>query len=493
MQPVKETRDRGSVMLMSLVIVLLFFGMSLAFMTLAKEGERDVRAKISTCKALYLAESGVSSTIHELLAKVDADHDGLGNLTGDLAGGSFQVTAVPQADEQYDLISVGSYDGFKATVRVTAVPSFTAVSPMGAIGLSGVLPDDEVEHFAEEIAQNQVTVDGGTHPAFTIEDQRAYDDFIRGTEALMNSISHYIIPGMYTGYPTVPLRLGQGTVDMPILKVDDPEIKSELIESLRAQLYDAVINKTVPAANRTFTGYQVLNADVTWGKQGSPEITVVKGDMRVNDGRNVVGNGTLVILGRLSMEHRSSLKWNGDIYVLGDSTSGANDAWLRNDGARIDVNGNLLIVETGGGAAELSHSNDTFHHDIPDIHTIVNGVLMVAHGAYGEVARIDTTDGTLQVNGLLLMNGEKVSIEHLPGANLIVNGSIQTGLVNGVRNAGFFRLKMLGEAHVTYNDDLLVNSLRNLGKVVNMNIDDEVLKKKLLGYTQRAWRTQRSY
>jgi hypothetical protein len=65
--------------------------------------------------------------------------------------------------------------------------------------------------------------------------------------------------------------------------------------------------------------------------------------------------------------------------------------------------------------------------------------------------------------------------------------------VNGVRNAGFFRLKMLGEAHVTYNDDLLVNSLRNLGKIVNMNIDDTVLKKKLLGYTQRAWRTERSY
>jgi hypothetical protein len=486
-----DMRNRGSVLIFALLLVILFFGMALALMNLGIETERDVRAEAFTRKALALAESGVNATIHEIIQGVDAGGDGLGNVTRSLERGGYQVTATPR-DNEFDLVAVGSYDDYRSTVEVTLVPTFKAISPVGAIGLSGILPPPDAEDFTQQIAQGEVTIDGGNHPAITVQDPGAYGRLLYNTEVLMNSISHYIVPGMFTGQPTVPIRCGDGTVEMPYQQVDEPSINAELLESLRTELYDAVMTRMVPAATRTLRGIRTLEEDVTWGTVAAPEITVVRDDLHIGMGYNVTGSGSLVILGRLNMEHRSSLRWDGDVYVLGDETSGANNSWLRNDGARVDVNGNLLLIETDHSAAELSHvPHEAEHRDIPDIHTTVNGTLMVAHGPYGEIARITTPCGTLTVNGLLAMNGERISIEHLPDAHLVVNGSIQAGLLNGTRSLSSFRLKLIGPSHITYNEELLNKALQGLGRIVDVNLDVSA-RKKLLGYAQRGWRTRPS-
>ena len=93
--------------------------------------------------------------------------------------------------------------------------------------------------------------------------------------------------------------------------------------------------------------------------------------------------------------------------------------------------------------------------------------------------------------GFGVLTTSSVSLVDLPDAHLVVNGSIQAGLLNGTRSVSSFRLKLIGPSHITYDEELLNKALQGLGRIVDVNLDFTA-RKKILGYAQRGWRTRPS-
>src|SRR5687768_11225925 len=110
--PVRPRRDgeRGVVSLVALFIALALGGLSFGMLTSSIASRKTFDRTQSNLRALEAAETGFARAEQEISSLVDAHGDGVGNLTGTYAGGTFQVTATqdPDLPDRWNLVSKGT-------------------------------------------------------------------------------------------------------------------------------------------------------------------------------------------------------------------------------------------------------------------------------------------------------------------------------------------------------------------------------------------------
>jgi hypothetical protein len=136
------TRQKGAAALfMVAILAVAAAGLSVAMLEEGRGSRTDVDRTEAQIRALELAEVGLARAHVEIASRLDAAGDGVGNMTGSFAGGTYAVTATQNGNE-WTLVSVGRVA--KALRRIEqgvrrTVPSApgAAIIATGDISFSG--------------------------------------------------------------------------------------------------------------------------------------------------------------------------------------------------------------------------------------------------------------------------------------------------------------------------------------------------------------------
>jgi len=113
----KSRRERGSILAISVFLMLLVAGMALAYMTVSQYSAKQIMARQERVRAQYVAEAGLQAAMR------DIDSGGTGAVRGELRGGRYQVAVLKwdadkkdnDGDGQVDESDEGYYQTFKCT------------------------------------------------------------------------------------------------------------------------------------------------------------------------------------------------------------------------------------------------------------------------------------------------------------------------------------------------------------------------------------------
>jgi hypothetical protein len=481
MRGTMNMRERGSTLIIAVLFLLVFLGMSVALVTIGVGTERDVRATVFTNRAFYLAEAGLNASLHEFGLGVDAGNDGLGKISKSVSGGTYQTVVTALPNSEYQVVSTGTFGGFTAQVASTISSTFTGAAPMGPFGISQEVTDPL--QLKEKLKNNDLRIDGGTLPAVIIQEKATYDAVLAD---IADAIDKKLLsPTNFTGSPLVPVQTSGSVVQLPFMQVPNPLIDGELMEEVRLQITDNVTNTILPYANRTITDPKKIVSPAVWGTAATPEITYLNGDMKLPNGTNISGYGTLIVSGKsLSVTDNSSLDWHGDIYVL--PTVGA--AKFLVNGGSVNVTGNVVCTENGKGQSCFE-----IHKAINVATSSITGNLWILNGPLGKEEGLKVDGGSkFTVNGLVMMSGEKTRlITAKDGSEFIVNGSLQIAALPRIKKDGTVRdikldFNVSSKAWFTWNTQLVNDALQSLSKLIkdrNFTVGNQ-----LSGYTAKAWR-----
>jgi hypothetical protein len=471
-------RNRGSTLIVTLLLLILFLGMALTLVSLGVENERSVRSTVFTSNAFYLAEAGIGASQSELGLGKDLGNDGLGTISKSVAGGSYQSVATPRGNGEYDVVSTGSYNGFTARVGATLVPSFSAIAPLGPFGISQAVPNSL--DLSTKLQNNNLRIDGGILPAITVQDASAYSLLLTVLAKAIDTKK--LSPTVFTGSPLVPVATGGGTVYLPIENTPHPPVDVPLLEALRTELFTNISTTLIPAANNVINNTKGMGAKTVWGTTANPQITVLNNSMAPKSGTRITGNGTLIITGSVTLNDNVSLDWTGDVFLM--PTVG--NTLLTVNGGNLHVAGNLVSIESTKGQGVLAVQKSS--SSSPNIATaVVDGTLQVLNGPLGKQTAVQVMQGgRLTVNGLLSMTGEKTQmLSKDAGTQLIVNGTAQMGALSGSGKAPVLNLDITSTAYFNWNKNLVDNALQNLSSMLKGR--NLAIYPQLLGYAQRGW------
>lgn len=115
-----KNRSRASAYMAAMASLTVLAGLTVSFVTLIASQSASALTKRQSARAYYIAEAGINAALAELNANRDYAGDGPGNTTGNVAGGSYVVTAVENAPDDYTLTSVGTYNGQQRAIQVVA-------------------------------------------------------------------------------------------------------------------------------------------------------------------------------------------------------------------------------------------------------------------------------------------------------------------------------------------------------------------------------------
>lgn len=109
-------RNRGSVLLTAMSIVLIVAGIAGALITIASAHIRTTGRARSALQALYTAEAGAALCLDDL------DHGGPGVDSGRFGDGTFTVRVTTDGDRS-ELVAEGVHGGIRRAIEVVAVRS----------------------------------------------------------------------------------------------------------------------------------------------------------------------------------------------------------------------------------------------------------------------------------------------------------------------------------------------------------------------------------
>ncbi len=130
--------EKGSAFIVALVAIIALSGASAAFLSITLYRNKEAAMSHDRLVTLYIAEAGVSASIAELSADsgngIDYDSDGLGDVSGNFAGGNYSVTAVDDGNDVWTLTSTGTYKDETRRIEVVAARKIDSPFTHAAFG-----------------------------------------------------------------------------------------------------------------------------------------------------------------------------------------------------------------------------------------------------------------------------------------------------------------------------------------------------------------------
>lgn len=176
-------RERGSALIVAVVVVLILVGMAVAFIILSADQSEGTTDNVLRTQAFYVAEAGANAAIDEVRSGIDAGGDGLGvvaptahgggtySVTADLVAGAIvtpvgPATPVPGAgNNEIRLTATGTYQGVSRRVEVALSLDTLNLFDSGLFGdesldVSGTVVTDSYDSSAGTYASQATNVDG---------------------------------------------------------------------------------------------------------------------------------------------------------------------------------------------------------------------------------------------------------------------------------------------------------------------------------------------
>lgn len=136
-----RTHDRGSALVVTLILALLCAGLAMTMMKTSGTQTRTSRFSVDWSRILRIAEGGLDEAIQELRSGVDIDDDGIGYVEGTLDGGTYVVEIFPSWGEatEYVLTSVATVQGRSRAVEATVHTASQSGASYGFFGADSVV------------------------------------------------------------------------------------------------------------------------------------------------------------------------------------------------------------------------------------------------------------------------------------------------------------------------------------------------------------------
>jgi hypothetical protein len=116
-----RTGERGSAMLAAIVALSVLMGLSGAIMALILSGKRETRSSEEGLKAMYLAESGISHAISNMVAG-DMKNLGTAGAPQAFSNGSYWVQIADNLNDTYTLTARATYDSGRGAIEAVVRP-----------------------------------------------------------------------------------------------------------------------------------------------------------------------------------------------------------------------------------------------------------------------------------------------------------------------------------------------------------------------------------
>lgn len=439
--------QRGSALLLVVVILIAILGISSAFFMLVMHESNTQHSMNMGNDARYVTEAAVARAVEELRSGVDYDGNGIvGSTLGTFNNAPYEVALSDPGDGTLLLYAGASQNEVRraAEVRLTVAPNVpapgfgaqAALSILGQLGKKGKIalhlkkPHDHDDHFDgdgdaadDDEAENwnststsPVAIDGfdasGTGanlPAIGIEDATTYD---RVTKRIAEEIAKGKLPeDAIIGDPMVPLFDKHGNqVEASVvpLQRNPTSLNYENLNVVHDQIALYVQNDLIPAADITITND--ITTSVTYGSAVDPKVVVLDvNKAEVRPGVTLNGTGTLIVNGDLSIMKDAVFNWNGEVIVNG---GGSKDAVFRNKHGELTIDGMVLVLAGDGQKkAKLELHNDKGTHEGS---TVINGAVLVWSGnasKHQEKAEFKAKHGDFLINGFIGVYGDKTKFD----------------------------------------------------------------------------------
>ena len=468
----KLQRDRGVVLVISLVMALVLSSMIAASVMYSLSETKSLHDRTDRSLAFYLAETGVESAKWEIGEDEDPDGDGSGNTTANISSGSYAVTATDLGNSTFQLVSTGSNGGTSVTLEVNVKRTVNTRFPQGAISVVGNINDldFEIEKDANLI------IDGGNTPAISFSDLNVYN---RIAQEFVTAINNGTFPASnITGSPLNTFTFAPyAPIDLPIEHQASYSSNLTDLTALYQQLLTAV-NNLKPTA--TLAG-NPLNS--TYGDPSNP-VTIFINSEHDMLAHTVTGYGTLIVSDRLRLLNGSTLNWTGDVFIVGEN--GEDTDIVIESNSNLTINGNLVSLAEAGIEAEFMIKDGG--------QATINGSAFfgadwtVDEGGETEI-EIDN-NGSLTINGVLTIVGPEAELEFdesdTQTRSLLINGMLQIAVPNTSETAIEFELE--GNIEI-YKDDQMIRDALDSFLSLDLNYDIPLIRQLLsVDFEVLSWR-----
>lgn len=131
--PTTARRERGSALILGLVVLIVIAGLAAAFMESSTSESRFRSDSAHRTRALYIAETGANRSVQDIL---DGGNGSLGSKSAQIpfGGGEFYVIATPLGDDVYNLLSISNVAGQRRAIEVVVAPVLKSLFTHGLFG-----------------------------------------------------------------------------------------------------------------------------------------------------------------------------------------------------------------------------------------------------------------------------------------------------------------------------------------------------------------------
>lgn len=137
-------KAKGSALVIALIAAAVLGSLAVALLMIVSGQSSVTFFSGANEDVLNIAEAGIGAALVEMNKNTDPDNNGIGNVSGQIAGGTYAVTiSPPYADgvETYTLVSTATKGNKTAQIEVTVSKEPVSIFAWGAFGDKGVRLD----------------------------------------------------------------------------------------------------------------------------------------------------------------------------------------------------------------------------------------------------------------------------------------------------------------------------------------------------------------
>lgn len=412
--PSSSPREQGSTLIVSLLLIILLFGLASSIGILADTRSKSIRDELRQSEAFYLAEGGLEHAMWELEVEVDLGQDGIGALERSAGVGEQSVTTTDLGEGLYEVLSTGTCEGSEVVLRglIRRVP-LTRFN-QGAISVVGTADKTKV-HFKKHLG---LSIDGGDTAGITLTDS-----------GLFAAIADEVVDAIDAGFITDTSIRGDVWTDHGADGDSSPISMSYATGGLQVsdleKFYDSANAAVVALVSTAQLQGEILGSGtdtLVYGSAENPEVVHFDGKVTLKQGDSITGFGTLIISNEVRLSNFAQINWTGDIIVFADASKAAK--MIFDHDSDLVVDGNLAVLGEGLQDVEFKVASDASVR--------VNGAATL--GTYqdstkGKKVKLEVS-GDLRVDGLFSLVGAKVELNLKDGSNTDINGMLQIGVID---------------------------------------------------------------
>jgi hypothetical protein len=291
----KSTNNRGSALISVLMLSVVVAGLSAVYVIRSVQSSHATRSNLDGEKALSIAEGGLDLSTNRIAALQD------GNISGQLGGGTYSVSATSPYPGVYTVVSTATYDGVTRSIEATI--QLIDVSPLSPPGGLTIIDDGSRSSFSARLVGNAFIITG-------------FDTNINGSLGSQPTVAGIAVYNTASANAVLAALHANGVQNDNIkgTGADPSVVDVSATSTLTFASVEDFANQLLPVAHVVVAPG---GGNSSFGTDAHPQITYYQGNCNI--GGNTSGAGILVVDGTLSI--KGNFDFKGLILLTGKSGS----------------------------------------------------------------------------------------------------------------------------------------------------------------------------